>query len=149
VKPKATRIAPAIFIAIASQLAGCAFSLSLAGCSTSRTENTATIREDQFEIFIGNKTLASDLSIENARTRRGSNNFLEFQAMLVNNTTDDMRFQWIVEWFDSQGFRLEDPTSSWRPAILNPKAELPIRRVAPMIGAARAKLRVMPVDEFK
>lgn len=127
----------------------CASLLLASACASSNPENRIEVREDSHEVIEGNARLLSDLWLHDVRTRRVTNNFLEFQALLSNATNSDLRFQWLVEWYDGQGFRIDDPTETWHPAILNGKGEMALKRVSPTASATRAKVRVMPVDEIK
>jgi uncharacterized protein YcfL len=119
---------------------------TLSACASSNSENRVNIREDGHDVVEGNASLMRDLILDDVRTRRVDNEFLEFQATLSNATDSDLRFQWLVEWYDRQGFKLHDPAETWHHAILNGKGELALRRVSPTANADRAKVRVMPVD---
>lgn len=126
-----------------------ALALVLAAACHSTAENRMTAREDSSEVFIGNPDLSNAMDLQEPRVRRGANDCLEFQATIANKKSSDLRIQWLVEWYDAQGFKLDDPTQTWHPAILNGKAELDVRRISPTPQATRAKIRVMPMDEIQ
>jgi uncharacterized protein YcfL len=117
------------------------------GCSSSTAENRIEVREG--EILAGSPTVMSSLEARGVRTRRVANDFLEFQVTLANTSSGDLRFQWLVEWSDMQGFAITDPTQTWQAAYLNGYAELPLKRVAPTPTASKARVRVMPMNEIK
>jgi uncharacterized protein YcfL len=119
------------------------------GCASSTAENRIEVREGEFEVLSGNQTILSSLDAKGVRTRRIANDFLEFQVTLVNTSSGDLHFQWIVEWSDAQGFKLEDPTQTWQAAYLNGKALLDIQRVSPTATASKARVRVMAMNEIK
>ncbi len=118
-----------------------------AGCS-STSENVVNVRPGDSDVLVGNAGLLADLDMVNTRTRT-TNDRLEFQVDLVNRTNHDLRFQWRIEWYDRDGFLLDDPRQSAQPAILNGKAVLPVRGISLTPAAVRAKVRIERPNEIK
>lgn len=124
--------------------------LTILGAACSSTaENVAHIREGESEVFVGNPSLLADLAVENIRTRRRADGRLEFQVDLVNKTSSDVRFQWRVEWYDAQGFLLEDPTRAWKPDVLNGRAIRAVQQIALSPDAVKGKLHVERPNEIQ
>jgi len=127
----------------------CLLMLVASAACSSTAENVVTVREDEPTVFVGNPGLLADLSMTNVATRRRSDGRLEFRADLINRTDDDLRFQWRVEWFDSQGFLVDDPTRTWQPQVLNGRASFQVSQVALMRDAVKAKVHVERPNEIK
>jgi uncharacterized protein YcfL len=117
------------------------------GCAGPR--DYIEVREDESRNLVASPEVMDKLKLDAVRTRRTPTEFLEFQATLVNRTTEEVRFQWLVEWFDQQGFKIDDPTQTWQPAFLTTYAEMNLKRVAPTLTAVKAHVRVTPMNEIK
>jgi len=121
--------------------------LPLAGCS-STASNTINVREGDSDMLVGNPSLLSDLGLDKVVTRRKQDR-LEFQAEMVNKTSSDVRFQWRIEWFDRDGFRLDNPVPSYQPVVLNGKGIYPIQAIAVSPAAIRARVHVERPNEVR
>lgn len=80
--------------------------------------------------------LANDVVVTDLRCVRGTSGFLEFQAGVVNNLTEDRGIEWRVVWLDASGLEIPSAVSNWAKRMISPKDIAEIRNVAPSQTAA-------------
>jgi uncharacterized protein YcfL len=96
----------------------------------------------------GNRQLAAEIVILNSREKRQADRkVVEFE--LQNTTGSSRRFAWSVDWFDGQGFLIDDSTRVWQPVALAGHEATTINMVAPRPDATSWKLRISSPDEIK
>ena len=127
-----------------------ALALTLAGASCSSTaSNIVNIREGgDSDVLVGNPSLLADLAVDNVITRRRDDHRLEFKVNLTNKTSTDLRFQWRVEWYDGQGFLLDDPTRAWKADQLVGKDTRAIQQISLSPDAVKARLHIERPNEI-
>lgn len=74
--------------------------------------------EPASELVVGDPGLVANIDFRNVRTRVTQNSVVEVEGTFVKRSTADVRFLWRIEWLDSNGFRLDDPTQNWELADL-------------------------------
>lgn len=94
------------------------------------------------EFVAGDPVLARSVGVRGVR-RRESDGLLAVSFDLQNLTAEDLRFDYRLEWTDSEGLRIETAGRAWTPVAIRVGAKVPVRAVAPA-GAARWTLLVRP-----
>lgn len=116
-----------------------------AACATSRPEaNIYEFTEGSFEphAVIENRSLAGRLEIKNAvAERRGGRLYVQFD--LHNTGRNPLDFEYIIDWFDSAGFKVE-ALSNWTPMTLGGNTIDSVTATALVPSANRWRLQVRP-----
>src|SRR5436309_2045240 len=86
-------------------------------CSTMNSvENAQSTGQKQ---MVSDKRVLTDAGLNRHVTIVGINEatvstgFKKVQIELLNKTSSDYRFRYLVEWFDDKGMLLQTPTSGW------------------------------------
>jgi uncharacterized protein YcfL len=129
---------------IAFALSACAGQSSVGG-----TQNVYSGAEHQTELgkVFGNSYLSRALTIQNYRSKRLDDGRLEIQFELFNDSDQNLRFAWAIDWFDAQGFKVADATRHWAPVQLGGGGFTTIQQTAPTPAAENFKLQVTSPNE--
>lgn len=112
----------------------------LAGCKT--TESYAEVKgAGPAQIFHASDGLGSQVSMQNF-LRAEVNGLLEAQVDLKNNKSGDLRIEYMFEWFDARGFKIESSVEHWTPATLNGNHIRVVRAISPKPGADSFRIHV-------
>lgn len=111
------------------------------------TENYAEVKGvGPAKIFEASDGLASQISIQNF-LRQENNGLLEAQVDLKNNSNRDVSIEYMFEWFDAKGFKLETNLEHWTPATLNGNHIRVVRAISPKPGADSFRIHVRKPHE--
>lgn len=129
----------------------CALSLALCACtSTPRgSQNSYSGKSGQLQIerIEGNKILAANLQILNPLEKTVDGRKLA-QFELKNTRSTAVAFAWAVDWFDEDGFKINDNQHVWEPVSLGGYGSTYITITAPKVGEKLSwKLSVTSPDE--
>ncbi len=116
---------------------------TLGACgSTGGSQNVYDYDEPKGELteIKGSKTLTRSLEILNYRSRKVGD-LLQVQFDLRNKKTSNLRFDWAVDWFDAEGFRIDDTTRHWKRETLGPGGMISIQVIAPRPQAQELRLQ--------
>lgn len=120
-----------------------AATMTLGACnSTGGSQNVYTYEAARGELteILGSKNLTRSLEILNYRSRKVGD-LLQVQFDLRNKKTSNLRFDWAVDWFDAQGFRIDDTTRHWKREALGPGGMISIQVIAPRPEAQELRLQ--------
>lgn len=137
-RSKRMRAAPAVLLAAAL----------LTGCRSThgRTNVYEPGAEEPVTVIEGSQRLSRSLAIRTPRMRKKGDR-MELQFELHNNRQSSLAFQWRLDWFDQDGFRVDDNRATWEPMQLGAGAETTITAIAPRPEAVRWKLQVSTPNE--
>ena len=130
--------------ALALALSACAGQSSVGG-----NQNIYSSPDKQSELgqVIGNEYLARSLKLQNYRSKRLDDGRLAIQFELFNDSDQNLRFAWALDWFDAEGFKVADATRHWAPVQLGGGGFTTIQQTAPTPTAENFKLQVTSPNE--
>lgn len=79
--------------------------------------------------------LASDMTVVGLRCVRNAGGYLEMQANVVNNLTNDRGIEWRIVWLDANGLELPSAVSNWTKRMVAPKDFAEVKCVAASLEA--------------
>lgn len=94
------------------------------------------------EIWMGPESLVEKLDFRNIKSRLDLNGMAEVVGTWIKVTTEDVAFRFRVEWFDADGFRMDDPTQAWTAIALKGAAAESVKINAGIRGVARFRMHV-------
>ncbi len=94
-------------------------------------------------IVVNRPWLGERLEFGNIHTRM-SGEFLEVQVAVTNTQSATRQIEYMFEWYDDDGFRVEAVGSKWTPQVVYGKQTVELRSVAPTPDATKVKLFVRP-----
>ncbi|MCK6447863.1 MAG: YcfL family protein [Planctomycetes bacterium] len=136
-------------------LAGALLALAVSACagqnSVGGTQNVYSGAEGQGELgaVVGNDYLSHALKIQNYRSKRLEDGRLMIQFELFNDTDQNLRFAWAIDWFDAQGFKVADASRHWAPVQLGGGGFTTIQQTGPTPAAENFKLQVTSPNEVR
>ena len=138
------QVRPIALFALACIVGACAGQTSTGG-----TQNVYAVSEHQKELpeVSGNAYLARSLKIQNYHSKRLDDGRLAIQFELFNDTGENLRFAWAIDWFDAQGFKVADATRHWAPIQLGGGGFTTVQQTAPTPAAENFKLQVTSPNE--
>jgi uncharacterized protein YcfL len=95
-----------------------------------------------------NSLLAGDIKIANPVSTR-KNDLMVVQFDLVNQRSTQVKFQWMVDWYDKQGLKVPDATQHWEPVAMPGYASNTITIIAPNAVATQWQLQIGSRDEVQ
>jgi uncharacterized protein YcfL len=98
----------------------------------------------------GNPMFAANIEIPTKSiitTRK--NDLMVVQFDIANKSSQQMGFQWTVEWYDRQGLLVQNTTRHWEPMRLAGKASETVSIIAPTREAESWKLQIGSRDEVQ
>jgi len=140
-----TRLVPltriAALVALITALGAC--TVTPQGSQNSYTGKTGKLEIERIE---GNRQLANNLEIINP-LEKTVNGFKIVQFELRNKLTNTQRFAWAADWFDEDGFRINDNARVFQPVSLGGSGTTYITIPAPRAGNLSWRLTVTSPDE--
>lgn len=137
-------------VCITTLLAGC-LGLLAAGCATtSGTEATGTVVENERtaalnkSIIFNNRGLAGDIEITDIKSTY-IGDFLKVQVSLRSHARDTVPVQYSFAWFDGKGFEISS-NQAWKPFIVYGKETRTIHGIAPDPHVKSFKLKLRDPD---
>ncbi|MBI5433403.1 MAG: YcfL family protein [Planctomycetes bacterium] len=136
-------------IPFATALLALAVSACAGQSSVGGTQNVYSGAENQAELgqVFGNSYLSRALKIQNYRSKRLDDGRLAIQFELFNDSDQNLRFAWALDWFDAQGFKVADTTRHWAPIQLGGGGFTTIQQTGPTPTAENFKLQVTSPNE--
>jgi uncharacterized protein YcfL len=130
-----------------------ALSLALVACTQTPRGSQNSYRGQggklELERIEGNKLLASNLQIQNPIEKTVDGRKVA-QFELKNTRSNAQRFAWAVDWFDEDGFRINDNARVFEPVSLGGYGSTYITITAPKAGERLSwKLTVTSPDEVR
>jgi uncharacterized protein YcfL len=135
------------------QLAAAALALVGSACvgqsSVGGKQNTYSGGAHQGELgkVVGNDYLSRALQIHNYQSKKLDDGRLMVQFELFNDSDQNLRFQWAIDWFDAQGFKIADATRHWAAVQLGSGGFTTIQQTAPTPAGEHFKLQVSSPNE--
>ncbi len=127
----------------------CAGAFVFTSCRTSSPQNSYVIREGSHkveEVILGG-ALAGRLKLQDPVSERRQGRYT-VQAQLLNNSVQELRMEWQVEWYDERGL-LVGRATNWTPERLGGGQILTIRQTAPTEAAVQMRLNVRGSDRIR
>jgi uncharacterized protein YcfL len=129
---------------------GGAFLVALGACtltpSGSQNSYTSKGSKPELERIEGNRLLANNLEILNPLEKTVDGRKIA-QFTLKNRYSGALRFAWAVDWFDEDGFRINDNQRVFQPVSLGGYGVTEITITAPKTGSLSWRLNVNSPDE--
>lgn len=89
---------------------------------------------EQGRWMVGDHAFERKLSFSKSR-ERSTNGLLEAQVTLTNSSRKTVFFETRFEWYDSQGFKIENAIEMWKPGQVYGKSTVNISAIAPSTSA--------------
>ncbi|MCE9594127.1 MAG: DUF1425 domain-containing protein [Planctomycetes bacterium] len=135
------------------QLAAAVLSLATVACvgqsSVGGKQNVYSGGANSTELgkVVGNDYLAHALTIQNYQSKKLDDGRLMIQFELFNDSDQNLRFSWALDWFDQQGFKIADATRHWAAVQLGSGGFTTIQQTAPTPAGEHFKLQVSSPNE--
>jgi uncharacterized protein YcfL len=123
--------------------------LAVAACTVTPkgSQNSYTGKQKlELERIEGNKFLAANLQIVDPLEKTVDGRKV-VQVMVKNKLSSAQSFAWAVDWFDEEGFRINDNQRVFQPVSLGGFGTTPITFTAPKTGNLSWRLTVTSPDE--
>lgn len=116
--------------------------------NTQGSRNVVEYGEGQHELteLQGSPKVTKYLEIRDYRSRR-VDGLLQVGFELHNKRGSELDFSWAVDWFDAEGFRIENGTRRWEPVKLAGGGIESIQVTSPTPEAAELRMQFAPRDE--
>ena len=120
-----------------------AFAILVCGCGQKQQDSRIKLQEGVASDTLGSNIITKPLAhvysaitgerieFTNATLRRNSGNILELQVEFYNRSYNTERFQYKVEWLDSDGLVINSSTNVWLPKSVASKSTETIFAAAP------------------
>jgi hypothetical protein len=121
------------------------------GCKKNTASSVGVVREGEVDsdVFVGNRSFYRKLKVVDLGHRRANNDLLECWAELENRKKSTLQFQYMLEWYDRDDFKIDSPTMLWHPALVHGRDRFKITGVAPDARAVKFRIRVRTPDEVR
>jgi len=96
-----------------------------------RSTPLATPQVASSKVLINDKSLDKAVSIVSVNEGVVSGNILQIQALIQNNGSKPVSFNYFIEWYDRNGMMVTSTTSGWRQFRLMGDEVKPIGAIAP------------------
>lgn len=120
--------------------------VSAGACGAVRSVATNSA-DPAFDGFAGDARLGALLDFRNIRSKWNSNGRFELEGTFIKKTQSDLSFLYKMEWYNSAGFRLDDPTQSFEILNLSGLRGQAVGKTAVPAGISRWRIRVAPAEE--
>jgi uncharacterized protein YcfL len=118
----------------------------LTGCHRSASNiaiGTATIEGDVLSldkrIITNDQLLKWRVNILDVKARR-EGGYIVAQVVLKNNRKRTFSGEYLFEWFDNEGFKIDSPVEHWAPVVIHGEEEKHLQSTAPSPRAVTFKL---------
>jgi len=130
-------------------LLGLALLLISTGCTSKGTSQDTYVGDEYGEIqkIEGVSAISSKLEITNVRSERRDGR-LHVQFELHNTKGSNLAFEWSVDWFDDNGFRIDWP-HNWTPASMTGKGYTTVSLTGPTLEASGWRLNVQKPNSVR
>ena len=88
-----------------------------------------------FSALVGDR-----IEVTNAAMRRNMSDILELQVEFYNKSYNTERFEYTVEWYDADGFKIKSNTDNWTKKAVAGKSNGRITAIAPNPNAVDFKM---------
>lgn len=113
------------------------------GCAVNETmfADLTALADTEHRIESNSGLLASKLTLEEAWTEH-KGDLLHVQALIKNDSSDQLSFQYQFKWFDQNGFELATDGRPWTPMTIAPHQLRSVQALAPNANATKFSLQV-------
>lgn len=94
-----------------------------------------------------NGWLAYKASVKDVREARLDDGTMKVQVDVFSDQLNPQRFNYMFEWFDEHGMKIESATATWQNRFIKPQETITLSAVAPTRSCARWTLKLSDEKE--
>jgi uncharacterized protein YcfL len=136
----------AALIAMVVVLSGCATTASNTSQGTAIISASGDIQLAQQKWVVQDKWFNDKLTFTEARAKSDTG-FLKVQITVTNLTRDTIRYETKFEWYDANGFKLDNSAELWKPGLIYGKGAQEISGIAPSTSAVSYKFQIRRTNQ--
>ena len=89
----------------------------------------------------------SKVELKDGRVRFDDSGLAVYQVILVNKDDDARWIEWRAQWYDLEGFQINDPARAWLRVNMQPESQVPLKSIAPSALASDCIIEIREPKE--